>query len=79
MNRESMTPDTTHLVALSEGLDREKQRLAEAKTARERELRSVWIAQREREIAAEMTFLGIATTVECNLSDDELLNELRVL
>ena len=39
----------------------------------------MWIAQREREIAAEMTFLGIATTVECNLSDDELLNELRVL
>lgn len=68
--------DTTHLVALHEGLAREKERLAAAKATAERELRTVWVAQREREIAKEMEFLGIPATVECTLSDDELLNEL---
>lgn len=69
--------DTSHLVALHEGLAREKQRLAEAKTTKERELRQVWIAQREREIAKEMEFLGMTAEDKLTtLSDDELLNEL---
>lgn len=71
-----MTTDTTHLVALSEGLAREKQRLVEAKRAGERELRTVWVVQFEREISAEMKFLGMTETTEITLSDDELLNEL---
>lgn len=66
--------DTTHLVALHEGLSREKQRLLEAKTVQERELRTVGIAQREREIAREMEFLGMTSDSDLpDLSDDELL------
>lgn len=71
-----MTNDTTHLTALHEGLCREKARLAAAKTESERQLRTVWVTQLEREIAGEMKFLGIAETVDCDLSDDDLLKEL---
>jgi hypothetical protein len=67
--------DTSHLVALMEGLGRERQRHATAKTAAERELRAVWIAQAEREIAAEEAFLGMGCT-PVDLTDDELLAEL---
>lgn len=68
--------DTTHLVALHDGLARLKARLAEAKTPGERELRAVWVDQREREIVREMEFLGITPDAPCTLSDDELLEEL---
>lgn len=70
-------PDTSHLVALVDGLNREKARLAEAKTPQERELRAVWIAQREREIAAERTFLGMpADDPGEEMTDAELLAAL---
>lgn len=72
-----MTSNTSHLVALQEGLSRERARLASARTERERESRRVWIAQREREIAGEMAFFGMADSAALPaLSDDELLREL---
>ena len=44
--------DTSHLDALQLRLSHERSYLAAAKSDGERELRSVWIAQIEREIAA---------------------------
>lgn len=69
----------THLDVLNLRLSHERLRLAAAKSEAERQLRSVWVAQMEREIAAEYVFLGIAqpaTLDEILLSDDELLAEL---
>jgi hypothetical protein len=69
--------DTSHLVALHEGLMRERQRLASARTDSEREMRSVWVKQRERELTREMEFLGIGAAREMReISDDDLLHEL---
>ncbi len=62
---------TDHLTALSRRLGNEKAALATAKGAQEIELRTVWIAQIEKEIASEYAFLGIEP-----MSDDELLAEL---
>lgn len=68
--------DTNHLNALHLRLSHERGYLAAAKTAREREMRRVWIAQIEKEIADEHRFLGIeSTTVE--MTDDELMKELQ--
>ncbi len=66
----------THLNALEIRLSHERVYLAQAKTARERELRTVWIAQIEREIAGERKFLKLETEEPVNLTDDELLAEL---
>lgn len=60
-----------HLIALQDGLAREKSRFARDANPS----RAVWIAQREREIKAEEAFLGLPA-VDCSLSDDELLAEL---
>lgn len=68
--------DTSHLIALSEGLAHERQRLSTAKTPQERELRTVWVAQREREVADEMRRLGMSTTVDEEMSADDLAREL---
>lgn len=69
--------DTAHLSALEIGLAHERSRLSLATTDAERELRAVWVAQREREIAAERSFLGLPPQVELPpLSDDELLAAL---
>lgn len=65
--------DFTHLNALQHRLSNEQGYLAAAKADGEREIRKVWIAQIEREITAEYTFLDIEP---CTLSDDELLAEL---
>ena len=67
--------DTTHLNALNVRLSHERCYLAQAKSQKEREIRKVWIAQIEREIAAEMAFLG-QTTQDCDMTDDELLAAL---
>lgn len=69
--------DTDHLNALELRLSHEREYLRAAKTGREKELRAVWIAQLEKEIAAEAVRL-LGTTHEANaaLSDDELLAEL---
>lgn len=64
----------THLDALRLGLSHERARLAAAKTGAERALRSVWVAQLEREIAAEERFLGVVPAAD--ISDDELMAEL---
>lgn len=69
--------DTSHLVAIHERLSREKARLSEAKTTKERELRAVWVKQDERELAAELEFLGMSSDASLStLSDDDLLAEL---
>jgi hypothetical protein len=65
-----------HLDALELRLSHERGYLAAAKTTQERELRAVWIAQIEREISCERTRLGMPGPSTCNLSDDELLDEL---
>lgn len=67
---------TTHLDALNTRLSHERAYLAAAKTAAERELRPLWIAQLEREIAREKQFLGIEDAETNAISDDGLLEEL---
>ena len=66
---------TSHLDALNLRLSHERGYLAIAKSENERELRGIWIAQIEREIAHEVAFLG-KSEVSCDLTDDELLAEL---
>lgn len=70
--------DFSHLHALEHGLHNERARLASAKTEGERALRSVWIAQSEREIAQERIFLGLpADHGDTNaMTDNELLEAL---
>lgn len=57
-----MSRDTTHLHALELRLSHERERLRCARSGPERDLRAVWVAQIEREIADERRFLGIADT-----------------
>lgn len=61
----------THLDALQLRLSNERGYLAAAKSEGERELRRVWIAQIEKEIAGEIEFAD-----KRELTDDELLAEL---
>jgi len=65
-----------HLDALNFRLSNERVRLANAKTVAERELRAVWVAGIEKEIAAELKFIGAPTLDEILMSDDELLAAL---
>jgi hypothetical protein len=60
-----------HLTALTRRLSNEKVALAIAKGAQEIALRTVWVAQIEKEIASEYAFLGFEP-----MNDDELLAEL---
>ena len=70
-------PDTTHLVSLQSSLSREKARLSAARKPSEIALRRVWVAQLEKEIIAEYTFLGMTPPVELDdMNDDDLLAEL---
>ena len=62
----------THLNALELRLSNERGYLAKAKTEGERELRRVWIAQIEKEIAGERVFVA----KQDEMTDDELLAEL---
>lgn len=62
--------DFSHLDALTIRLQNEKGYLAKAKTEQEKALRTVWIAQIEKEIKVEEGFCGP------ELTDDELLAEL---
>ena len=64
-----------HLEALNLRLSNERARLATAKTSYERNLRAVWVAQIEREIAGEMAFLAKVDDLP-EMSDDELLAAL---
>lgn len=72
--------DTSHLVALQERLSRERMRLAEVMSDEEKALRQVWVVQAERELEAELKFLGMAGDGNVDdMGDDELLSELEVL
>lgn len=66
---------TNHLDALMLRLSHERERLAIASSAGERSLRSVWIAQIEREIASEELVLGINKQA-LTIDDDALLDAL---
>ena len=74
--------DTTHYAALMTRLSNEKARLAACTKPKELELRKVWVAGIEKEIANEVEFLkskGIevyASIDDLFMSDDDLLNEL---
>jgi hypothetical protein len=65
-----------HFSALQLRLSHEREYLARAKSEGERELRRVWIAQIEREIEGELTFLGRTAEPLEDISDDELLAAL---
>ena len=69
--------DLSHLHALELGLSNERQRLSDAKTESEKAARAVFCKQREKEIEAEKTFLGL-TSIDLphNMSDSELLDKL---
>ena len=72
-----MTTDRSHLNALQVRLSHERGYLVAAKTGSERKLRSVWIAQIEKEIAAERAFIGLVDEGQSlKISDEELLAEL---
>ena len=64
-----------HLNELRHRLDRETARLAAATKPREIEIRTVWVKQTEKEIAAEVAFLG-KQGVDPEMTDDELLAAL---
>lgn len=68
--------DFSHLNALELRLSHERDRLRAAKSEGEKELRRVWVAQLEKEIAGEREFLGLTEPAECDLTDDELLAAL---
>jgi hypothetical protein len=69
--------DLSHLDALRTRLSHERDRLAGARRPEEIELRKVWIAGTEREIASEMAFLGISDSATLpDIGDDQLFREL---
>jgi hypothetical protein len=69
--------DLSHLHALEFRLSNERVRLVEAKTKKEIEMRTAWVAGIEKEIENEKKFLGIDGIEEMNeISDDDLLGEL---
>lgn len=77
-----MTYNTDHYEALMNRLSSEKARLEACTKPKEIELRKVWVAGIEKEIANEVEFLkskGIevyASIDDLFMSDDELMNEL---
>jgi hypothetical protein len=64
----------THLDSLELRLSHERARLAMAKSQQEKDLRSVLVAQIEREIKLEREFLELVPIAD--MSDDDLLAEL---
>jgi hypothetical protein len=70
--------NTEHLDSLNFRLTRERSQLAAAKTSAERDLRAVWVAQLEKEIAGEREFLNLAPAPDCGFSDDELAAALEI-
>lgn len=68
---------TNHLNALNLRISSERSRLASAKSAQEIELRKVWVAGIEKEIAAERVFLGFQPEAPiADILDDDLLKQL---
>jgi hypothetical protein len=68
--------NTTHLAVLELRLSHERAALGNAKSDKERALRSVWVRQIEKEITEEIKFLNKQTEQTPNLTDDELLRAL---
>lgn len=69
--------DLTHLNALEFRLHNETMRLRSATCPKEIALRTVYVAQCEKEVAGELEFLGIsASTADNDMSIDEILAEL---
>jgi len=73
--------DMSHLTALEIRLSHERAYLAQETKPTAIELRKVWIAQIEREIAAEIAFLAkrgiiVQTDHADDMSDDDLLAAL---
>lgn len=62
-----------HLNAIHIRLAHEMERLALAKTDQEREMRRVWVAGIQRELKAELEFIGIQPA---GAEADALLDEL---
>lgn len=69
--------DNSHLTALEIRLSHEREYLSVAKTDFEKEMRTLWISQIEKEIKDEKKFLGIEDE-QINMSDDELLEALGI-
>ena len=67
--------NTSHLNALELAISHERCRLSNAHTSQEKRLRQVLVAQYEKEVAAEKTFLGIVDE-PVSLSEADLLKEL---
>ena len=65
----------SHLIALQDRLAHEVDYLAREKTEAGRQLRQVWIAQIEKEIAFEKKFLGLEEPA-VDMTDEELMAEL---
>ncbi len=63
----------SHLDALNANLRHEKIRLSSANTDKEIETRRVWVAQLEKEVKGERSFLGL---LDCGLSNKDLLAQL---
>ena len=72
----SESKDQSHLDALNLRLSNERLRLKEAATKAEREIRTVWIAQLEKEIDGELAFLGMSAPTPLDIDDDALFAEL---
>lgn len=71
--------DLSHLTALRTRLSNERNYLALATSAKEIAIRTVWVAQCEKEIAGELAFLGLeADPIDAinDMSIDELFAEL---
>lgn len=69
--------ETSHLVAITQRLTRERARLASASTDGEKALREVWVRQAEKELADEIAFLkSKGVVLEEAKTDKELLAEL---
>lgn len=66
--------DFSHLHALETRLEHERVRRDASKNGQELALRNVWVAQIEREIASERSFLGLDKID--GMADEELLAEL---
>jgi hypothetical protein len=67
-------PDYSHLNSLEERLDRERDRLASAKTEKEKKFRQQQVDSAIKEIAGERKFLGLED--DSQISDDELVASL---
>ncbi len=72
-----MSADRSHLDALNLRLSHERERLGVAKTVGEVTVRLAWVHGIEREIAAELEFLGQQAGELPDLGDDELLAALK--